>query len=39
VLSEEKEAGIFEVTWYVTNLPSRVDFYKPVAKDFVRTKK
>ncbi len=46
LVNEEKEAGIYEITWYVKNLPSGVYFYqlKAVpgagqAGEFVRIKK
>jgi len=39
LVSEEKPAGTYEVTWYAENLPSGVYFYQLKAGSFVETKK
>lgn len=39
LISEEKSAGTYEITWYAKNLPSGVYFYQLRAKGFVETKK
>ena len=39
LMSEEKAAGTYEITWYAENLPSGIYFYKLQAGNFVETKK
>ena len=38
-MSEEKRAGIYELTWNTNSYPSGVYFYKPQACDYLDTKK
>jgi hypothetical protein len=39
ILSEEKTAGTYEITWYADGLPSGIYFYQLKAGDFLQTKK
>jgi hypothetical protein len=39
LVNEERQAGTYEITWYVENLPSGVYFYQLQAGNFVETKK
>ena len=39
LISEDKQAGIYELTWYAEGSPSGVYFYRLQSGDFVETKK
>jgi N-acetylneuraminic acid mutarotase len=39
LVSEEKPAGTYEITWYAENFPSGVYFYQLKAGEYVNTKK
>ena len=39
LIADEKQAGTYELTWYVKNLPSGIYFYQLQAGNFVETKK
>jgi len=39
LVSEEKQTGIYEITWNAANLPSGVYFYQLRAGNFIETKK
>ena len=39
LVNEEKAVGTYELTWYATNLPSGIYFYKLQAGSFIETKK
>jgi hypothetical protein len=39
LVSEEKQTGTYEITWYAENLPSGIYFYRIQAGNFIETKK